>query len=722
MSVVTRYTLELPDMKKHLLESGAVGPGTLHNRRGGLNKFPNLLDFKLCDEGFANDLREKYKKQGWKKAVESDAGTSYERQDYTEQELDELLKYPVTFSDDGNSVSWVANYGSNDNPAVAISRMFPNEKMHYSSYTESKHNGTVVIQNGNAVENTPKTRAELLDDARKLIRDGFEGHVPESRAANTLYGELIRNISRVDYGYQNEGAMIGPDYGPDDNYDEIQNAARYLEQHGSWGTASRVKKLMEGPADDYKENLENLILDVGGLLKDNKNKLLILGPTESMQQEHGCAMRFISHELDKYVTDKGPIENQYGEMLCALSNIRAGFNNGEMLSKEAGSMCKSSAEYLAGNLPFEASMHIDALSVRTDKDEYERELKSLELDVSNILDFHKDELLDTKSSGVFEHGVEEQNSKGNKIMPKPTNKSLSVAERFQQMADEKSVSIERIWQKGNRALQKSIGENYDFLEPKDIGTAMLTDDKAMAAIKNSITDNFGKVDGRTLGAIAKSVASGSYFEKTGQEIPTPIPYNEINAKKDAEKVAKAKQVGRDNPILQKLMPGNLKGKFMGKTGKFTVEYPEGAGVAKTLNSKIRELSDYVDDKLGNEEYSGNEQRIFISKELQKDGTSVCAVMYHGFEGGENKDIAEAVKASITDMVPDKLDISKTYPVLNTELRVAEGNYAVQGFDISEHAPLSPHIRRLQREAADMPQLNESLVTNQPDAQESMQMG
>jgi hypothetical protein len=202
------------------------------------------------------------------------------------------------------------------------------------------------------------------------------------------------------------------------------------------------------------------------------------------------------------------------------------------------------------------------------------------------------------------------------------------------------------------------------------------------------------------------------------------PIVEINdaekeqAAKNAERQARAKRTGRGNPVFQKLMPGNLNGKFMGKTGKFTVEYPTGADVANILNSKVGEIADFADEQLGNEEYNGNQQRIFVSRELQKEDTSVCVVMYHGIEGEQNKEIAAAVKDAVRDAIPHSVSmtIGPNTSVLNTELRNAEANYSVAGFDISKYAPQSSHIMKLQREAQNQKSseitLDESLAPRQ----------
>lgn len=303
----------------------------------------------------------------------------------------------------------------------------------------------------------------------------------------------------------------------------------------------------------------------------------------------------------------------------------------------------------------------------------------------------------------------------------------NYVEKFSKL-ENSDAKITKAWDAGNKTLMNNMGEDYYFLDDNGLGTAMVTDEDALSAIKDELVRGFGNVDGRTLTPLAKSVASGTYFTELGKNAPkpTPMPVVEKNdapivevndaekekQQKNAERHAKGIQTGRENPVFQKLMPGNLNGKFMGKTGKFAVEYPSGANVAAILNSKVGELADFVDEQLGNEEYDGRNQRIFVSRELQKEDTSVCVVMYHGIEGEQNKEIAAAVKDAVRDAIPYSvnLEMSKNYPVLNTELRTAEANCAVAGFDISKYAPQSSHVRKLQREV----QLDETLMPRQQE--------
>jgi hypothetical protein len=265
--------------------------------------------------------------------------------------------------------------------------------------------------------------------------------------------------------------------------------------------------------------------------------------------------------------------------------------------------------------------------------------------------------------------------------------------------DGATSKITSAWKAGNRALMCSMGEDYFFLDDNQLGTAMLINDDAFDTIKSELRRGFNNVDEHVIAPLAKSVATGTYFTVLGKQPPksTPMPtvekpegpIVEINAAekeqmiKDAEKLAKAKRAGRGNPVFQKLMPGSLDGKFIGKTGKFTVEYPTGANVAQTLNAKVGDIADFADEQLGNDEYMDNKQRVFVSKELQKGNTSICVVMYHGIAGDQNKEIAAAVKNAVRDAIPysTPLILGTNTSVLNTELHLAKINYPSCKFDI-----------------------------------------
>lgn len=65
---------------------------------------------------------------------------------------------------------------------------------------------------------------KTVAEANKYLENAFEGHVPVSGKADTLYGEIIRAINRIGYRYNNDGDHIGVGYGKE----TCNAAARFL--------------------------------------------------------------------------------------------------------------------------------------------------------------------------------------------------------------------------------------------------------------------------------------------------------------------------------------------------------------------------------------------------------------------------------------------------------------------------------------------------------------
>lgn len=295
----------------------------------------------------------------------------------------------------------------------------------------------------------------------------------------------------------------------------------------------------------------------------------------------------------------------------------------------------------------------------------------------------------------------------------------SHIEKFSKL-ENSTAKVINAWRAGNDSLIKSMGENYYFLDQDYIGIALVTDDCAMEAIKSELKKTVKNIDDDFLNKLSKSVASGEYFKEVGLKTPNiskpespnilqnqrMIEIKDVDAKYEPtrdEQLAKAKAIGRGNPIFSKLMPGSINGKFLGKTGKFAVEYPLNSNVSSILNSKIEDMSDFVDEELGNEDTNDKTQRIFVSKELKKENSAVCVVMYHGFNGEQNRDIAAAVKEAILDSVPAniRVDISKPYSVLSTELQSAQTCCSVSNNNLFMKTDLINNISKPENVKLDM---------------------
>lgn len=164
MSVITSYRLKAKDIKQRLIQNGYVHPDVLHNRRGKERHFENILDYNLCNPKRAAELRQQYAKNGWKKMT---ADGEWQRQEYTDKELDELMKYPIHFDQDGDTVLWFVNYGKNDIPSLFITDLYPNEVMSLTSNTECDLNYSIYIKGDKTCTKDGRIIDDMLIDIDK---------------------------------------------------------------------------------------------------------------------------------------------------------------------------------------------------------------------------------------------------------------------------------------------------------------------------------------------------------------------------------------------------------------------------------------------------------------------------------------------------------------------------------------------------------------------------
>ena len=157
MSVITSYRLTGNNIKQRLIQGGYAHPDTLHDRRGKERHFDNVLDYNLCNPERAAELKQQYAERGWQKMT---ADGKYQRQEYTDEELDELMKYPVYFNQKSDTVSWMVNYGTNDTPSLFITDLYPDEVMSLTSHTENELNYSIYIKG----DKTCTKDGRIIDD------------------------------------------------------------------------------------------------------------------------------------------------------------------------------------------------------------------------------------------------------------------------------------------------------------------------------------------------------------------------------------------------------------------------------------------------------------------------------------------------------------------------------------------------------------------------------
>lgn len=161
MSVITTYELAAKNIKQRLIENGYVHSDILHDRRGKERHFDNVLDYNLCNPKRAAELKQYYAETGWLKMT---ANGKWEKQEYTDTELNDLMKYPVYFDQTGDAVMWHRNHGFNDTPSLFITDLYPDEVMSLTSRTEGELNYSIYIKGDKTCTKDGRTINGMLKD------------------------------------------------------------------------------------------------------------------------------------------------------------------------------------------------------------------------------------------------------------------------------------------------------------------------------------------------------------------------------------------------------------------------------------------------------------------------------------------------------------------------------------------------------------------------------
>lgn len=159
MSVITTYKLTAKNIKQRLIENGYVHPDTLHNKMGKERHFDNVLDYNLCNPKRAEELKQYYAETGW---LEMTADGKWEKREYTDTDLNDLMKYPVYFDQNGNAILWHVNHSFNDTPSLFITDLYPNEIMSLSSRTEGELNYSMYIKDDKTCAKDGRTISGML--------------------------------------------------------------------------------------------------------------------------------------------------------------------------------------------------------------------------------------------------------------------------------------------------------------------------------------------------------------------------------------------------------------------------------------------------------------------------------------------------------------------------------------------------------------------------------
>lgn len=140
---VTRIQPNEKTLKEELLEKGVVHPQSLYSmRRKQYVELDSVLDYAKCSTEKTENIRKELKEQGYKNYIDG----AYRKVDFTDEEIESLLYYPVRFSEDGNSMFWSQNYGHDEPPSFMISSLFEDEIFRFESQTEGTRNGIIYFK------------------------------------------------------------------------------------------------------------------------------------------------------------------------------------------------------------------------------------------------------------------------------------------------------------------------------------------------------------------------------------------------------------------------------------------------------------------------------------------------------------------------------------------------------------------------------------------------
>ena len=145
MAVVYYQFIDYHGIRDLLIQKGYVRPMTLHpySDESYECSFDAVLDYAKCDAArFMEEKKEAIEHGIIQFNMKNEDGTYGVRRDLTKREISELGFFPVTFSDDGNSVMWSTRYGINTAPAHYISAVIGDEKV----YTMIECEGEILYE------------------------------------------------------------------------------------------------------------------------------------------------------------------------------------------------------------------------------------------------------------------------------------------------------------------------------------------------------------------------------------------------------------------------------------------------------------------------------------------------------------------------------------------------------------------------------------------------
>ena len=151
MANVVLHYLSVENIKKLLTDAGVVSSRTMHGRRGREVHCQNVLDMKkCCASEWAKDEAKAIEYGVVDFSKQNETGRYGVRRDLTEEEIEDLHFWPITFQSDDVMV-WECCWKENIDPAFFISKLFPDMDFHLEMYYEGTLDGAYTGKDGNFV-------------------------------------------------------------------------------------------------------------------------------------------------------------------------------------------------------------------------------------------------------------------------------------------------------------------------------------------------------------------------------------------------------------------------------------------------------------------------------------------------------------------------------------------------------------------------------------------
>ena len=147
------HELECEGLKEKLINAGVIYEKSLVSRSAPEGRlYPHVLDYYKCNPEEWEKEKAKILENGVIDFAEKNPDGKYGvRRDYTPEEQAQLGFYPVQFSEDGGTMSWLCRWISNEDVSFYASTALPEETMLFTESYEGDFDGGCYLKNGENV-------------------------------------------------------------------------------------------------------------------------------------------------------------------------------------------------------------------------------------------------------------------------------------------------------------------------------------------------------------------------------------------------------------------------------------------------------------------------------------------------------------------------------------------------------------------------------------------